>query len=209
MIFNTSGTAVGAAGLLVLDDDATVRDSLRALLTASGFSVETRCSSQDLRDRGIADGTGCIIVDVRLGEDDDGINLVGELRRAGMRLPIIMITGHADVPLAVRAMREGATNFIEKPFAAETLLQAIADALAEGSRGAQAASVLSRLTVRERQVLDRLARGMANKVVARELGISVRTVEAYRAAIMSKVNAKSLADLVRLHLLAGGAGQAD
>jgi two-component system response regulator FixJ len=193
----------------VLDDDATVRDSLRALLTASGFSVETRCSSQDLRDRGIADGTGCIIVDVRLGEDDDGINLVGELRRAGMRLPIIMITGHADVPLAVRAMREGATNFIEKPFAAETLLQAIADALAEGSRGAQAASVLSRLTVRERQVLDRLARGMANKVVARELGISVRTVEAYRAAIMSKVNAKSLADLVRLHLLAGGAGQAD
>lgn len=180
-----------------------MRDSLCALLPAAGYAAVAYGSVQELRRQGIPEGTGCLLVDVRLDDDMDGIDLIAELRREGVRLPIIVITGHADVPLAVRAMREGANDFLEKPFSAERLVSAIAGALADGAKTNEAAAMLSRLTARERQVLDGLAQGQPNKDVARDLGISVRTVEAYRATIMTKLNATSLADLVRLHMMAG------
>ncbi len=191
------------AGILVIDDEEAMRDSLCALLPAAGYSAVAYGSVQALRRQGIPEGTGCLLVDVRLDDEMDGIDLIVELRREGVRLPIIVITGHADVPLAVRAMREGANDFLEKPFSAERLVSAIASALAVGAKTNEAAAMLSRLTARERQVLDGLAQGQPNKAVARDLGISVRTVEAYRATIMTKLNATSLADLVRLHMMAG------
>jgi two-component system response regulator FixJ len=191
-----------SAGVLVIDDEEAMRDSLCALLLAAGYAALAYGSARELRGQGIPEGTGCLLVDVRLDDDIDGIDLIAELRREGVRLPIIVITGHADVPLAVRAMRAGATDFLEKPFSAERLVSAIASALAVGAKTNEAAAMLARLTTRERQVLDGLAQGQPNKAVARELGISVRTVEAYRATIMAKLNATSLADLVRLHMMA-------
>lgn len=145
-----------------------------------------------------------MLIDIRLGEDDDGIDLLRRLRRDGVQLPVVIITGHADVPLAVRAMREGAHDFVEKPFTPARLLEAVHGAIASGSRVQDAKGKLARLTAREREVLEGLVDGRPNKVVAHDLGISVRTVEAYRATIMSKLGARSLAELVRIWLTANG-----
>ncbi|MBP0464242.1 response regulator transcription factor [Roseomonas sp. PWR1] len=191
------------ARLLVVDDDEAVRDSLVALLEAGGHQAETRISSADLRARGIPPGTACLLLDVRLGEGDDGLDLMADLKRNGLATPIVVITGHGDVPLAVRAMRLGAFHFIEKPFTAETLLDVVTEALDAAAPAADAAARMARLTVREREVVDGLVAGKQNKIVAAELGISVRTVEAYRATVMSKLGLRSFAELVRLALAAG------
>ncbi len=190
--------------VLVVDDDEAVRDSLVSLLEAGGMAAEARTSSADLQARGIPDGTGCLLLDVRLGEADDGIDLMAALKRDGLGVPVIIITGHGDVPLAVRAMRDGAHNFIEKPFTADELLAAVRDALSAGAPASDAAAQIARLTGREREVVAGLVAGKQNKVVAAELGISVRTVEAYRAAIMSKLGLRSFAELVRIALAARG-----
>lgn len=198
-----------AEPILIVDDDADVRDSLRALLESAGFDVRDFDSAKAvLADGDLARGA-CLIADIRM-PDMDGLALQEELVNRKVGLPVIIVTGHGDVPLAVRAMRAGAVDFIEKPFDDELLLQSIKQALAVGreSRGqaslAQtAAARIGLLTERERQVLECLVAGKANKVIAYELDISPRTVEIHRAHVMEKMQARSLSDVVRLALAVG------
>ena len=179
-----------AEPILIVDDDADVRDSLRALLESAGFDVRDFDSAKAvLADGDLAHGA-CLIADIRM-PDMDGLALQEELAHRKVGLPVIIVTGHGDVPLAVRAMRAGAVDFIEKPFDDELLLQSIQQALAVGkeSRGqaslAQtAAARIALLTERERQVLECLVAGKANKVLAYELDISRRTIEIHRAHVM-------------------------
>ena len=192
----------------VVDDDADVRDSLRLLLSASDFRVEVFDSAHAFLEHAHA-AHACLVTDVRM-PGMDGLALQEELSRRGETLPVIIMTGHGDVPLAVRAMRAGAIDFLEKPFDGEALLASVDRALARRSedlsRGAAAeaaAGHLAHLTEREREVMDLLVLGKANKVIAFELDISPRTVEIHRARVMEKTGAKSLADLVRLALAAG------
>jgi two-component system response regulator FixJ len=197
----------GEQQVFVVDDDAGVRDSLRLLLISAGFKV-TCYSAATLF---LADSTpklGCLVADIRM-PDMTGLELQDELSRRGETLPVIIITGHGDVPLAVRALKSGAVDFIEKPFDDEQLLAGIRRALEIGSRdrirlaerrGAQ--EMLELLTPRERAILDKLVTGRSNKVAAYELGISPRTVEIHRARIMDKLKAANLSDLVRIALAA-------
>jgi len=197
--------------IFVVDDDDDVRDSIRVLLKSAGYTVQDFGSAKSfLADRA---GTGhCLIADIRMPEMD-GLELQREVINRKLGLPIIIITGHGDVPLAVRAMKAGAVDFIEKPFDDETLLTSVKRALDIGSKTrsdaaevAAAERLLALLTPRERNVLDQLVVGRSNKVAAFELGISPRTIEIHRAHIMDKMNARSLSDLVRIALIAGRAG---
>jgi two-component system response regulator FixJ len=191
----------------VIDDDEAVRDSIAFLLETAGLSVRTYDSG--LTFLSAADTPpGCIVTDVRM-PDISGIELVRRFKGAGRRDPVIVITGHADVPLAIEAMKAGVADFIEKPFDDEVLLAAIRAAVAEGPAAggedphrARAAERLASLSARERQVLDGLVAGRPNKVIAFDLGISPRTVEVYRANVMTKMQAGSLSELVRLALAA-------
>ena len=191
----------------VIDDDAAVRDSIAFLLETADLTVRTHESAVAFLDAD--DRTrGCIVTDVRMPEMS-GIDLVRRLKAAGRRDPVIVITGHADVPLAIEAMKAGVVDFIEKPFDDEVLLEAIRSGLAQapaGEEDAEAAERLASLSARERQVLDGLVAGHANKVIAFDLGISPRTVEVYRANVMAKMHARSLSELVRLALAAERAG---
>jgi two-component system response regulator FixJ len=193
----------------VIDDDQAVRDSLSFLLKSAGFAVGTYESATSfLHD--LPDVTaGCIITDVRM-HDVSGIDLLNRLKEMRVRLPVIVITGHADVPLAVQAMKSGALEFFEKPFDDEILLAAVKAALqhqgADAKRDADRAQILDRLATlsnRERQVLEGLVAGHPNKTIAFDHGISPRTVEIYRANVMSKMQAASLSDLVRMALIGG------
>jgi two-component system, LuxR family, response regulator FixJ len=194
----------------VIDDDEAVRDSLAFLLETADLAVRTYESAVQFLDQ-LADAeAGCIITDVRMPEMT-GLELIRELNRRGAALPVIVITGHGDVPLAVEAMRGGVVDFIEKPFSDEVILAALHAALDRSrDRSHQAAERvviverLASLSMRERQVLGGLVAGQANKVVALALGISPRTVEVYRANLMTKMHASSLSELVRLALLAEG-----
>lgn len=197
----------------VIDDDLSVRDSLRALLESAGYTVKDYASATAfLADR--QPHAGCLVSDIRMPEMD-GLELQEDLARRGIAIPVIIMTGHGDVPLAVRAMKAGAVDFLEKPFDDETMLVSVHRALELGkqkhdqlaeARAAQ--DLLALLTPRERHVLDQLVAGRSNKVAAYELGISPRTIEIHRARIMDKMNARSLSDLVRTALaadrLAGG-----
>ena len=192
----------------VIDDDPAVRDSLSFLLETA--SLQTRVYDSAIAFlEALPDVTsGCVVTDVRMPEMT-GIELVRRLKAQGFTLPIIMITGHADVPLAVEAMKAGVADFIEKPFNDDILLAAIATALRSGEEGrrgaAEVAEITGRLTSlsgREREVLDGLVAGHANKVIAFDLGISPRTVEIYRANVMTKMKAASLSELVRMAMLA-------
>jgi two-component system response regulator FixJ len=194
--------------IFVVDDDAAIRDSLRMMLEASGYTVRDFASAQAfLSDANLQDG-GCLIVDIRM-PGMGGLELQEELVRRKANVPVIVMTGHGDVPLAVRAMRAGAMDFVEKPFDEERMLQSVADALEAGqraqSRAAEAKAareLLSLLTPREREILDQLVKGHANKVVAHQLGISPRTVEIHRASIMEKLHARNLSNVVRKALAA-------
>jgi two-component system response regulator FixJ len=201
----------GRTLIYVVDDDADVRDSLRILLESAGFAVRDYGMAKHF----LADGPfggACLVADIRMPEMD-GLELQEELVRRKISLPVIVITGHGDVPLAVRAMKAGAIDFIEKPFDDENLLTSIRRAIEIGqqvrTREAEAAAaekLLTLLTPRERDVLDQLVVGRSNKVAAYELGISPRTVEIHRAHIMDKMNARSLSDLVRISLAAQSRG---
>ncbi|HEX4301588.1 MAG TPA: response regulator FixJ [Rhizomicrobium sp.] len=194
--------------VLVVDDDAAVRDSIRVLLEDAGYAVKDYDSATAfLADPPSSDS--CMIVDIRMPEID-GLELQEEIVRRGLHLPVIVMTGHGDVPLAVRAMKAGAIDFIEKPFDAEILLKAVARALHAGesqrSKSAEikaAQDLIALLTPRERHVLDQLVAGRSNKIAAFELGISPRTIEIHRAHIMDKMHARSLSDLVRIAIAAG------
>lgn len=195
----------------VIDDDADVRQSLAFLLSTAGLAVRVHDSAvaflkvlPEIKD-------GCVVTDVRM-PGIDGLELQRRLGELEKRLPVIVMTGHGDVPLAVEAMKAGAVDFIEKPFDDEVLLSAIRAALARNAddreRNARAAAIqerIARLSDRERDVLDRLVAGKANKVIAYELGISPRTVEVYRANVMTKMQADSLSELVRMALIESGA----
>lgn len=191
----------------VIDDDDAVRDSLAFLLETEGLNVVTYPSAPaflDTADR----ASGCIVADVRMPEMD-GMELLRQLAKRGNKLPVIIITGHGDVPLAVEAMKSGATDFIEKPFDDSLLLKAVRAALNNAAGQAELEverlAVLDRLdmlSVRERQVLDGIVAGRANKVIAFDLGISPRTVEVYRANLMTKMLADSVSDLVRMVIVA-------
>jgi two-component system response regulator FixJ len=198
-----------AEPILIVDDDADVRDSLRALLESAGFEVRDFDSAKAvLADDSVAQGA-CLIADIRM-PDMDGLTLQEELVRRKVGVPVIIVTGHGDVPLAVRAMKAGAVDFVEKPFDDELLLQSIKQALelrkesrGQASLAQTAAARIALLTDRERQVLECLVAGKANKVIAYELDISPRTVEIHRAHVMEKMQARSLSDVVRMALAAG------
>ncbi len=190
----------------VVDDDEAVRQSLAFLLRTAEIDVKTYDSAVAL----LSDlpRNGCIITDVRMPEVS-GIDLLRRLRELGVALPVIVITGHGDVPLAVEAMKLGAMDFLEKPFDDGALLAAVRSALSDedaNSRRNQEQSEikekLAALSNRERQVLEGLVSGHPNKTIAHNLGISPRTVEIYRANVMTKMNAASLSELVRLALVA-------
>lgn len=198
----------------VVDDEETVRRSLALLLGASGHEVATYASGEALLDAADDENLapGCIILDVRMNRGLDGLTVMARLAARRVSLPVIIVTGQANVPLAVRAMRAGAQDFVEKPYSEDRILEAVAEALAAGraaeralSRRAEAEARLSTLTPREREVLDALVEGRANKTIAAELGISPRTVEVHRANLMEKLGVRSLPEAVRLHLAADGA----
>ena len=193
--------------ICLVDDDPDVRDSMRALFESVGYLVKDYDSAKAfLADKNLHGH--CLIADIRMPEMD-GLQLQEEIVRRKLGFPVIIITGHGDVPLAVRAMKAGAVDFIEKPFDDETMLASIRRALEIGSKtrteaaeAAAAERLLGLLTPRERNVLDQLVVGRSNKVAAYELGISPRTIEIHRAHIMDKMNARSLSDLVRISLAA-------
>ena len=193
----------------VIDDDADVRQSLAFLLSTVGLAVRVHESATAFLELLPNVQDGCIVTDVRM-PGVDGIELQRQLRAGGNTIPVIVITGHGDIALAVEAMKAGAVDFIEKPFDDEVLIGAIRTALArragDRERDAQAAEVRARLETlseRERQVLEGLVAGKANKIIAHELDISARTVEIYRANVMTKMQADSLSALVRKALLGG------
>lgn len=197
----------------VIDDDETARHSLTFLLDCAEIRVKSYDSAVSFLTAVPGIEPGCIITDVRMPEMS-GVELVKRLKTMGVAEPVIVITGHADVPLAVEAMKAGVVDFIEKPFSDEIILEAVRSALArrdgedgDSSERAEIADRLATLSLREKQVLDGLVEGHANKVIAFDLGISARTVEVYRANVMTKMRAGSLSELVRMALIAG-AGRA-
>jgi len=193
----------------VIDDDEAVREVLAFQLGSAGIEVRTYDSAAAFLKIVPTVQAGCIITDVRM-PDLSGIDLLRRLRELQVAVPVIVITAHGDIPLAVEAMRIGAVDFLEKPFADEVLLASVRSALDRGDRDrkrqAERTSIQSKLTGlsnRERDVLDGLVAGRANKQIAYELGISARTIENYRANLMMKMQATSLSDLVRMALIAG------
>ena len=193
--------------VLVVDDDADIRDSLTLLLNASGYQTEAFESAHRFLAREIEPGfCGCLLADIRM-PDMDGLELQEELVHRGVPLGVIIVTGHADVPLAVRAMKAGAIDFLEKPFDEAALLASVTRAIeatkSSNSHRAPNKEIQDRLTLltdRERQVLELIMAGNANKVIAYLLSISPRTVELHRARLMDKMMARNAAELVRMTL---------
>jgi len=194
----------------VIDDDIAVRQSLAFLLSTAGLAVRVHESAVAFLSILPGAPGGCVVTDIRM-PDMDGLELQRRLRANKIELPVIVITGHGDVALAVEAMKAGAIDFIEKPFDDEVLLAAIRSALArhddQQQRESRIVEVRGRLMLlsdREREVLEGLVAGKPNKIIAYDLGISARTVEVYRANVMTKMQADSLSELVRMALLDGG-----
>jgi two-component system response regulator FixJ len=200
---------VDAPTVYVVDDDDALRDSLDFLLAAAGFSVKVFESASGFLGALARVQAGCLITDIRM-PDMDGLELLRRVKRDRPWLPVIMMTGHGDVPLAVEAMKLGANDFVEKPFEDQRLIDTIraamasvVDALEGETASAQIMCRVAALSQRERQVLEGLVTGLSNKAIARDYGISPRTVEVYRANVMTKMQAANLSDLVRLAIRAG------
>lgn len=192
-----------AESVFIVDDDPDIRDSLALLLSASGYAAKTYESASSFLASEAPESVGCLIVDVQMPEMD-GIALQKELVARHSPLQVIVMTGHADIPIAVGAMKAGAVDFLEKPFDEPVLLDSVRRAIDRASTAGDqvkearsAAARLALLTDREHQVLDLIVAGKANKVIAHELSISPRTVEIHRARVMEKMDAGNLADLVR------------
>ena len=195
--------------VFVVDDDKAVRDSLALLVDSVGLPVETFASAQDFLDAYHCDRRGCLITDIRM-PGMSGLELQEKLSAEDVRIPVIVLTGHGDVPAAVRALKGGAVDFVEKPFNPQALLDLIQQAIAKdteiqelAAQEAQVAERVALLTPREHEVMDLVVAGKANKVIAIELAISERTVELHRGRIMKKMQARSLAELMRMVLPQG------
>jgi hypothetical protein len=195
--------------VFVVDDDEAVRTSLKLLLRSVGLPVETFTSAQEFLDRFDADRPGCLVLDIRM-PGMSGLELQEHLNAMHAMIPVVFITGHGDVPMAVEAMQHGAVDFIQKPFRDQDLIDRINQAL-EKDRENRAGlherdnirTRIADLTPREREVLDLVSAGKANKVIASDLDVSQRTVEIHRARVMEKMGASSLAHLVRMVIAAG------
>ena len=188
----------------LVDDDEAIRRSVGFMLKTSGFHVRTYQSGVELLKAAGNLEPGCILLDIRM-PGMDGLEVQAALRHKGITLPVIIMTGHGDVTLAVQAMKAGALDFIEKPFEKAVLLSALEHGIdrlkrsaANVERADEAAVRLQALTPRERDVLDGLAKGLPNKTIAYDLGISPRTVEIHRANLMSKLEVKSLSEALRI-----------
>jgi two-component system response regulator FixJ len=193
----------------VIDDDEAMRDSLDFLLGAADFQVVLFESAQNFLDTLSTLDFGCVVSDVRM-PGIDGIELLKRLKAGGSLFPVVIMTGHGDVPLAVEAMKLGAMDFLEKPFEDDRLIGMIEAALRRAESGVknEAATIeiqsrITSLSPRERQVMDGLIAGLSNKLIAREYDISPRTIEVYRANVMTKMQAASLSELVRLAMRGG------
>ena len=190
----------------VVDDDEAVRDSLQWLLEGKEYRVRCFESAESFLSRYDAREVACLIVDVRMG-GMTGLELQTRLIEGHSPLPIVFITGHGDVPMAVDSMKKGAMDFIQKPFKedqlvtlVERMLDQAKDTFAEHQSAANRGALMARLTLREAQVLERIVAGRLNKQIADDLGISIKTVEAHRANIMEKLNANTVADLLKIAL---------
>lgn len=193
----------------VIDDDDAARDSLAFLLTANGVAAETYESAQTFLETNGSAVAGCIVTDIRM-PGMTGLELLHRLKEMLVPAPVILITGHGDIPLAVEAMKAGAADFFEKPYDDQALLKAIRESLASAGSGAasesnraEIATRIAGLSGREKDVMNGLLAGKSNKAIAADLDISPRTVEIYRANVMSKMNADSLPSLVRMAVRAG------
>jgi two-component system response regulator FixJ len=193
----------------VIDDDQAMRDSLDFLLGAADFHVTLFESAQNFLDALPTIDFGCVVSDVRM-PGIDGIELLKRLKAGGSLFPVVIMTGHGDVPLAVEAMKLGAMDFLEKPFEDDRLIGMIEAALTRAEPGVKSEAItleiqsrIASLSPRERQVMDGLIAGLSNKLIAREYDISPRTIEVYRANVMTKMQAASLSELVR-HAMRGG-----
>jgi RNA polymerase sigma factor (sigma-70 family) len=189
-----------------VDDDDEVRDAIELLMVSVGLAAKTFASAQEYLEHFDPEWPGCLVLDIRL-KGMSGLDLQDRLDQEPLHPPIIIITGHGDVPMAVRAVKAGAVDFIQKPFNDQVLLDAVHRAIEQDAerrgRASQLANIqdrLSKLTPREREILDMVVAGNRNKVIAIDLGISQSTVEAHRAKVMEKMQAKSLSELMRMML---------
>ncbi len=188
----------------IVDDESAVRDSLQWLLTSVDLEVQTFASAQELLDAVMPNLPGCLLIDIRM-PGMSGLELQQELITRGISLPVVIVTAHGDVPMAVRAMKAGAVDFIQKPFDDQEIIEIVQRAVessvsaAEGRTAREeVAARLASLTERERRILDLVATGQPNRGIAKELGRSEKTVEFHRANVMAKMQAKSLADLIKM-----------
>ncbi len=196
------------ATVFVVDDDQAMRNSLKWLIESVGLKVKTYASADEFINDYYPGRAGCLLLDVRM-PGMSGLELQEQFVEQQIKIPIIIITGHGDVPMAVRAMKAGAVDFIEKPFNDELLLESIRNALIKDvdqrnvqSRRADIATRLAHLTPREHEVMEMVTSGRANKDIAKTLGVSSKTVEAHRARVMEKMQASSLAELVKMAIVA-------
>jgi two-component system response regulator FixJ len=199
----------GERKVYVIDDDAAMRDSLNFLLDAAGFDVTLFDTAAKFLNVLPSLDFGCVVSDVRM-PGIDGIELLKRAKALNSQFPIVIITGHGDVPLAVDAMKLGAVDFLEKPFEDDRLIAMIDAAIRQSEPDARNEAVtrdlatrIASLSPRERQVMDGLIAGLSNKLIARDYGISPRTIEVYRANVMTKMQANSLSELVRLAMRGG------
>ncbi|HEY2227224.1 MAG TPA: response regulator [Xanthobacteraceae bacterium] len=188
----------------VVDDDASLRGALESLFETVGLATRSYGAARDFLSTGLADTPGCIVIDIRL-PDMNGLEFQAQLTQAGVRLPVVMMTGYGDIPMSVRAMKRGAVDFLAKPFRDQDMLDAVMTAIERDRQRRTADGDLARmqqrfgtLSVREQQVMLLVTAGKMNKQVAGELGISEITVKIHRGAAMRKMGARTLADLVRM-----------
>ena len=213
-MLNQASTETVAGTVYVVDDDEAARESLKALLTSAGYDVESHASGLDFLAAYEAQTRqpGCLLLDIRMPELD-GLGVQRELNSRGASLPTVVVTGHGDIGLAVQSMKEGALDFVEKPYSEETILASVRDALTKSREAAEQEQERLRfiqdmkaLTAREQEVLEHLIGGLSNKEIAHRMEISPRTVEIHRARVMTKMGARNIADLIRRSVMGGLAG---
>ncbi len=198
--------------IYVVDDDDTFRKSLQWLLESVGLAVRTFSTAAEFLEAYVPGSPGCLVLDIRM-PGMSGLQLQDQLASRGIGLPVIFLTGHGDVPMAVAAVKKGALDFIQKPYNDQQLLDLVNEALKRDAelrereaRSQQIAGLVASMTAREREVMDAVVSGKSNKIIAEELGVTIKTVEAHRARVMEKMGAESLAHLVHLVMTARGAG---